>query len=156
PVEGFDLEWFEYRDEAGLTTQTARAITRCLQMGFEREQIVVLSMRGLKNSKVLHQDQLATHTLRHFTGRYSDTGDQLFSDGSILTESVYRFKGQAADAVILTELDFEQWDEKEYRKLFVGLTRAKLFSVLVGSPHTLTKLQNTLTEKVPSLQASLF
>ena len=43
----------------------------------------------------------------------------------MLVESVYRFKGQAAPAVILTEIDFEVLDDKAVRKLFVGATRAR-------------------------------
>jgi superfamily I DNA and RNA helicase len=52
------------------------------------------------------------------------------SEGGLLAESVYRFKGQSAPAVIFTEIDFEQIDELVFRKLFVGMTRARLKLVL--------------------------
>ena len=49
----------------------------------------------------------------------------------MLVESVYRFKGQAAPAVILTEIDFEVLDDKAVRKLFVGATRSSMKLILV-------------------------
>lgn len=156
PVEGFDPEWLEYGNPTELLTQTGRAITRCLQVGFDRSQIVVLSMRGLKNSQVLNHHQIAPHSLRHFTGQYNDRGEQIFTDGSILAESVYRFKGQSADAVVLTEVDFEEFDEPAYRKLFVGLTRAKLFVVLVSHQNSIKVLRSSDDTRAAPLQESLF
>ncbi|HEY1610840.1 MAG TPA: ATP-binding domain-containing protein, partial [Paraburkholderia sp.] len=41
-------------------------------------------------------------------------------------ESIYRFKGQSAPCVILTEVDFETFDERAARKLIVGATRATM------------------------------
>jgi superfamily I DNA and RNA helicase len=49
----------------------------------------------------------------------------------VLVESVYRFKGQAAPAVILTEIDFEVLDDQAVRKLFVGATRSSMKLVLI-------------------------
>ena len=51
----------------------------------------------------------------------------------MLIESVYRFKGQSAPAVILAEVDFDALDERTLRKLFVGATRAMMKLVLVVS-----------------------
>jgi len=66
-------------------------------------------------------------------GQYDLFGNPVFRDGELLVESVYRFKGQSAPAVILTEVDFETFDDKSYRKLFVGMTRARMKLVLVIS-----------------------
>jgi superfamily I DNA and RNA helicase len=49
----------------------------------------------------------------------------------VLLESVYRFKGQAAPAVIFAEIDFEVLDDKAIHKLFVGATRSMMKLVLV-------------------------
>ena len=51
----------------------------------------------------------------------------------MLVESVYRFKGQSAPALIFTEIDFAELDDQALRKLFVGMTRARLKLVLVMS-----------------------
>jgi len=44
---------------------------------------------------------------------------------------VYRFKGQTASAVVLTEIDFAKLDALCWRKLSVWMTRARLKLVLV-------------------------
>jgi hypothetical protein len=52
----------------------------------------------------------------------------------LLTESVYRFKGQSAPAVVFTEIDFADVSDKDRKKLFVGLTRAQMAVELVITP----------------------
>ena len=56
--------------------------------------------------------------------RFQATG--LHREGDVLLESVYRFKGQAAPAVIFAEIDFDELDDKAVRKLFVGATRSMM------------------------------
>ena len=70
---------------------------------------------------------------RSATGRYDLLGNPEYSDGEVLIESVYRFKGRSAPCVILTEVDFAQLDERVARKLFVGATRATMKLILVMS-----------------------
>jgi superfamily I DNA and RNA helicase len=72
--------------------------------------------------------------------RYDLFGNPEFREGELLTESVYRFKGQSAPAVIFTEIDFETLDEKSFRKLFVGMTRARMKLVLVMSERAAQQL----------------
>ena len=43
-----------------------------------------------------------------------------------MVESVYRYKGQSAPAVLLAEVAFEVLTPQEKKKLFVGLTRAQM------------------------------
>lgn len=61
-----------------------------------------------------------------FTGAFTRNGDPVWSAGDLLVESIYRFKGQSAPAVILSEVDFTELTYQERRKLFVGMTRAQL------------------------------
>jgi len=138
------LEFFEYDNEESLLSQTAKAITACLRQGFTRDKIAVLSMRGHEKSKILAQASLGPHSLRHFTGRYDDNGSQVFTEGNVHAESVYRFKGQAAQAVVVTELAFSEFNEADFRKLFVAMTRAKLLLVLVGHSDTLQRLRRAV------------
>jgi superfamily I DNA and RNA helicase len=60
-------------------------------------------------------------------------GNAQWSGGSLLVDSVLRFKGQAADAVVVTEVDFAELGPRERRRLFVALTRARLQVALVTS-----------------------
>lgn len=64
---------------------------------------------------------------------YDAEGAALWTDGKLLVDTVFRFKGQAADAVVITEIDFETFGLRERRRLFVALTRARLQVALVTS-----------------------
>ena len=116
--------------------QTRQAITRCLGASFMRNDMAIISFRGRENSTLLNLDALGNHRLKSFSGQYDLFGNPLFRDGELLAESVYRFKGQSAPAVIFTEIDFAQLDEKNFRKLFVGMTRARLKLVMVMSERS--------------------
>jgi superfamily I DNA and RNA helicase len=143
PFKGADIEELVYPegDTAEMLVQTRRAVTLCLGAGFARQDIAIASFRGREKSAILGLDKLSdAHTLKSFTGEYDLFGDPVFREGGLLAESVYRFKGQSAPAVIFTEIDFEQIDELVLRKLFVGMTRARLKLVLVLSHRAAEQL----------------
>jgi hypothetical protein len=130
---GIELLTYPHDDTGALHHQTKQAIRLCLAAGFRRGDIALISFRGREKSALLTLDALGVHTLKSFTGGYDLFGNQVFRDGELLAESVYRFKGQSAPAVIFSEIDFEQLDQRALRKLFVGMTRARLKLVLVMS-----------------------
>jgi hypothetical protein len=143
PFEGADIEALVYPqgDVDTMVAQTKHAITLCLAAGYKRQDIAIASFRGREKSAILNLDTLGdAHTLRSFTGQYDLLGDPIFREGGLLIESVYRFKGQSAPAVIFTEIDFAEIDELVFRKLFVGMTRARLKLVLVLSDRAAEKL----------------
>jgi hypothetical protein len=143
PFEGADIEALVYPegDTEAMLAQTKHAITLCLAAGFARQDIAIASFRGREKSAILGRDTLGdAHTLKSFTGEYDLFGNPVFREGGLLAESVYRFKGQSAPAVIFTEIDFEQIDELVFRKLFVGMTRARLKLVLVLSERAAERL----------------
>jgi hypothetical protein len=136
PFKGADIEKLTYPqgDTEAMLAQTRRAVTLCLGAGFARHDIAIASFRGREKSEILHLDQLSdVHTLKSFTGEYDLFGNPQYRDGGLLAESVYRFKGQSAPAIIFTEIDFAEMDQLVLRKLFVGMTRARLKLVLVLS-----------------------
>ena len=145
PFEGADIEALAYAegDTDAMLAQTKHAVTLCLAAGFTRQDIAIASFRGREKSALLGLDTLGAHTLKSFTGAYDMLGDPIFRDGGLLAESVYRFKGQSAPAVILTEIDFEELDDLVFRKLFVGMTRARLKLVLVLSERAGVQLLKT-------------
>lgn len=142
PFAGADIDVLTYPagDEAQLFAQTRQAITRCLGAGFMRHDMALISFRGREQSALLNLDALGTHSLKSFDGSYDLFGNPVFRSGELLTESVYRFKGQSAPAIIFTEIDFEMLDEKSFRKLFVGMTRARIKLVLVMSERVASGL----------------
>ena len=143
PFEGADIEALVYAegDTDAMIAQTKHAITLCLAAGFARQDIAIASFRGREKSALLGLDTLGdAHTLKSFTGAYDLFGNPVFRAGGLLAESVYRFKGQSAPAVIFTEVDFAEIDELVFRKLFVGMTRARLKLVLVLSERAAAQL----------------
>lgn len=105
-------------------------LNECLQQlwssGYTPDQVAVISYRGVQQSEVLRQERLGGQATRRFTGQYDSAGNAQWSEGPLLAESLYRFKGQSAPAVVLCEVDFEALTERDKRKLFVGLTRAQM------------------------------
>jgi hypothetical protein len=147
PFKGADIEELIYPqgDTEAMLAQTRRAITLCLGAGFTRDDIAIASFRGREKSVILHLDQLSdVHTLKSFTGEYDLFGNPQYRDGGLLAESVYRFKGQSAPAIIFTEIDFAEMDQLVLRKLFVGMTRARLKLVLVLSDRAERQLLDRL------------
>lgn len=138
PFDGSDVTvaaWDERAGEAGVVDATKRAITQALSLGFRKQDIVVLSYRGRENSRFTALDDLGPHRLRHFMGQYDLFGNPQYREGDVLLDSIYRFKGQSAPCVIFTEVDFETFDERAARKLFVGATRATMKLIVVASPR---------------------
>lgn len=133
PLEGSDVEVLDYADTAGLIDRTKRAVTLALQARFRKQDIAIVTFAGRDKSKLLPFDYLGANRLKSFTGRYDLLGSPQFTEGDILFETVYRFKGQSAPCIILTEVDFETFDERARRKLFVGMTRASMKIYLVIS-----------------------
>ncbi len=133
PVGGAEVEVLTWADADELLDCSKRAITRAIGLGFRRDMIALLTFRGREHSRFTGLTRLGAHALRAFTGRYDLLGSPLYSEGEILIDSVYRFKGQSAPCVIFTEIDFEALDTLTRRKLFVGITRAGLKLILVMS-----------------------
>ena len=133
-----------YESPEKIAPCTIVAIERCLQRGFNIDDIAIVSMRGRERSLLQGLDRLGSWTLRHFTGKFDEGGDAVWTNGQLLIESVRRFKGQAAAAVVLTECDLAQLDEMNRRLLFVGLTRARVHLEWVISEKLATLMQQTL------------
>jgi len=123
-----------YQSDDELMKSTALAVESLLSRGFKLSDIVVLTGRGKVKSKLLNVDHIGTFSTQHFTGKYTTDGDQIWSEGDLITESIYRFKGQSAPAVVLSEIDFVEMTDTERNKLFVGLTRAQMAVEIVMSP----------------------
>lgn len=98
--------------------------------GFAAGDIVVLSLRGLASASLASLDRIGNFTLARPTGGYDLLGNQLHSPGQIRFETIHRFKGQEAPAVIVTDIpapttDAAQ-DEYNCRLLFTAMTRASV------------------------------
>ena len=144
PLAGAELEIFDYADTAQMLAATKEAIRSCLAAGFRRHDIAVISFRGREQSALLSLDAIGPHPVRRFTGRYDLLAQPVYTGGELLVESVYRFKGQAAPAVVFSEVDFEAMDERSIRKLFVGATRATMKLSIVASTRAALAIRAAL------------
>lgn len=134
PYKGEFPDFHVYRNDDELISMTASAVDSFLRRGFDLADIVVITGRGRVKSKLLNIDSIGQYLTRHFTGNYTVDGDQIWTIGDLTTETVYRFKGQSAPAVVLSEVDFTDMTDIERNKLFVGLTRAQMAVEIVLSP----------------------
>jgi superfamily I DNA and RNA helicase len=123
---------------------TREAIDAVRAEGFRPSDIVVLSFQGRDKSRLASLDKLGEHSLSRFTGAYDDDGMPVHREGNVRFESVFRFKGQCAPCIILTEIDFDALDEAALRRIFVGATRATMKLVLVMSERAAQLLTERL------------
>lgn len=114
------------RDEPDCVRATQVAVERCLRRGFSIEDIAVVSMHGRERSSLQKADRLGPWSVQRFSGAYDEGGGAIWTKGDLLVESVRRFKGQAAPAIVFTECDFGELAPLTRRLLFVGLTRARM------------------------------
>ena len=129
-----------YREPGELIQRVKEGIRLCLAEGFRKSDLALVSFRGREQSQLFSYSQLGPHSLKTFSGGYDLLGQPVYSEGDVLLESVYRFKGQAAPAIVFAEIDFETLDERALRKLFVGATRAMMKLVLVVSESAAARL----------------
>ncbi len=126
PYHGDLPEFICYDNDTALFAQTESAVKNLLEQGFSLADIVILTGHGRGKSKLLAAKHIGRFSTRRFMGAYTREGNPVWSDGELMVESVYRFKGQSAPAVILSEVDFTELTTQERHKLFVGMTRAQL------------------------------
>lgn len=144
PYEGELPDPIVYENADALLDCTIQAIQRCLDRGFSLADIAVISMRGREKSALQKLDRLGAWTVKRFTGAFDDWGNPEWMAGELLVESVRRFKGQAAPAVVLTECDFEALTAINRRLLFVGITRARVHLEWVVSANLSTLISARL------------
>lgn len=119
-------------DKGGKKT-VDKAVAGLLAQGVDPDHMAIITFAGQERSVVMGQEKIGGQQVRKFTRSFDTAGNPNWSEGTLLVETLYRFKGQAAPYVILCEIDFETLGEKARRKLFVGMTRAQLKLVLVMS-----------------------
>lgn len=106
-------------------------IDRLLLAGHQLADLIVLELGGL--SKLDRFDErIGAHHLRRFTGRYSEDGEQLLTEGDLDIETIWRFKGQQRAHVIVVGLDKGgPMSARTQRALYVALTRATVGASVV-------------------------
>ena len=124
-LPGLGVRVTRYQDPSEQPKLIGRLVGQRLKQRFRPQDIAVLSCRGMASTALKGCARVGNHTLRHFTNEYHLLGNQIYSDGQVLFDTVRRFKGQQAAAVILVDVDPRERDlRRELQVLFCGLTRA--------------------------------
>ena len=125
PLPGLGVGVATYTEVGEQSKRVAAIVTDLIRTGFRHNDIVILSMRGLSHATFANEKRIGAFTLSRPTGGYDLLGNQLFEKGQLRFDTVYRFKGQQAPAIILTDVDPNQ-DRPDHaqRLLFTAMTRA--------------------------------
>lgn len=103
----------------------ASIVNGLLAQRFRYDDIVILTLRGSAESIFSSRERAGAYTLRRFTQSYDLFGNQLMTPGKLLFESVRRFKGQQAPAIVLVDIDPTPEKEEAFKRLlYSGMTRA--------------------------------
>lgn len=124
-LPGLGVAVHTYREPSDQVALVAHRINELVRIGFKRDDVVVLSCRGLDSATLHDADTVGAIRLRRFTGDYDSDNNQIYTDGQVLFDTVFRFKGQQAPAVILMDIDQRLSDSKRWQAvLYCAMTRA--------------------------------
>ena len=131
-LPGLGVGVYEYDDNEDLPAILERRIQEISKPGFGPEDIAIISCRGTKSTALADISKIGAHTLRKFTGEYDAGNEQVYTDGDITFDTIFRFKGQQAPCVILVDLDGHVERNDWYLGvLYCAMTRATMRLELV-------------------------
>ena len=131
-LPGLGVAVHGYMDAGEQPKIVGEIVQRLMRQGFTHNDIVVITCVGVLSSVISQYDQVGSVGLRHFTGQYDEDGRQVMTEGHLMFDSIYRFKGQEAPAVILVDIDPNTENlTRDERILFCGMTRATVRLELV-------------------------
>jgi superfamily I DNA and RNA helicase len=127
PLPGLGVRVVAVEDAEDQQKKLAHRVQELVRRGFGKDEIVILTVRGMGSSPLWPVDSLGSFRLSRFTGEYDPEDQQVMSEGDIRLETVGRFKGQQAPAVILTDVD-PRTDRlaEDLERIYTGMTRATL------------------------------
>ena len=127
PLPGLPCEVIQCQEEQEQPARLEECIRSMVQQGFEAEDIAVLTVRSMRDSFLHSVESIAGLPVRRFSGDYDDKGRQVLSDGKLLVESIYRFKGNQAPAVVLVDCSSRcTTSTDDVHAFYCGLTRCAL------------------------------
>jgi hypothetical protein len=124
-LPGLGVVVHTYQQPMDQVALIAHRVNELVRIGFKSDDVVVLSCRGLESATLHDIDAVGSLRLRRFTGDYDAAHNQIYTDGQLLFDTVFRFKGQQAPAIILMDIDQRLSDASRWRPiLYCGMTRA--------------------------------
>lgn len=114
----------------------SKIVIELMRKGFSKQQIIVLSCRGLAKSIFYRRDQIGDLSLHKFTSKYDDHGEQIWTEGDLKFDSIFRYKGLEMPAVILVDVDPDEYQLDNFDTvLYCGMTRATVRLEMVVQKH---------------------
>lgn len=131
-------------DGEAMQQRTVEAVQACLSAGFRLEQICLVTWRGNEHSTLQKCAKLEEWALYRDERLFDHQAPPARSPNALRMETLRRFKGQSAAAIVLTEIDEAEWTAIHRHMLFVGITRATLHLELVMSDRVEKQLMQSL------------
>ena len=131
-LPGLGVQMFEYSRKNQLEGKLVHRINELVKAGFKPGDIAIISCRGMDSTALRETDRLGQHYVRRFTGKYDEHDNQVYTEGELIFDTIFRYKGQQAPVIILTDLDESLEVNKRTRKiLYCAMTRATLLLELI-------------------------
>ena len=131
-LPGLGVGIYEYESNDELADILERRIQEITKPGFGLDDIAIVSCRGTQSTALANVNQIGKHKLRKFTGEYNARNEQIYTEGEVTFDTIFRYKGQQAPCVILVDLD-ETIDRNDWHLgvLYCAMTRATMRLELV-------------------------
>ena len=131
-LPGLGVQMFEYSRKNQLEGKLAHRINELVKAGFKLGDIAIISCRGMDSTVLRETDRLGQHYVRRFTGKYDEHDNQIYTEGELLFDTIFRYKGQQAPVIILTDLDESlEVSERARKILYCAMTRATVLLELI-------------------------
>lgn len=136
-----------YSGADSLHKSTRNAVEKYIALGFRPDQIAVLSWHGRETSDILRHSKFGHRLLKKPTNKFDSNNNRIFSEGEIFCDTLLRFRGLCAPCVIVTEMDFEEVDDRVRNLLYHAMTRSSVALAFIMSE----KAFNSLNRHINSL-----
>ena len=131
-LPGLGVQMFEYSRKNQLEGKLAHRINELVKAGFSLDDIAIISCRGMESTALRETDRLGQHYVRRFTGKYDEHENQIYTEGELIFDTIFRYKGQQAPVIILTDLDESlEVNERSRKILYCAMTRATVLLELI-------------------------
>ena len=131
-LPGLGVQLFEYNKKTQLQGKLAHRINELIKAGFKLDDIAIISCRRMEASALAETDQIGNHSIRRFTNEYDEQKNQVYTEGDVVFDTIFRYKGQQAPAIILTDLDESlALNERSRKILYCAMTRATVLLELM-------------------------
>lgn len=131
-LPGLGVVMYDYELPSEIEAILERRVRELSKAGFKPEDIAIVSCRGTQSTALGDTVQIGKHKMRKFTGKYDSNNNQIYTDGDLNFDTIFRFKGQQAPAIILVDLDETiKKDDWATGILYCAMTRATVRLELV-------------------------